>query len=296
MRALYRLGVAVLALAAYVAAANAAPPAGFGTLATQAPDLVFPEGPSPLPSGAPFMAIYKPDGAGPFPALILHHQCGGLRSNPSMLDWTTEALRRGYVVLMLDSFAQRGVDSVCMSPKNGVYYARGMRDAIQAARHLRKFDFVDKRRIAHAGFSWGAMAGLLAGSRSSASTAGGSGIAAFVSIYPACWTANQAPSLSAPHEIVNADINRPTLVLLGGKDTETPPSDCLPRLKAAKAAGAPIAWHLYPNAGHCWDCWQWDGTSRIDFKGDRMEYRFDKAVTQDSMNRTFRFLDRALGR
>jgi dienelactone hydrolase len=140
------------------------------------------------------------------------------------------------------------------------------------------------------------MAGLLAASKSSAGTAGGNGIAAFVSIYPACWTANQAPALSAPHEIVNTDINRPTLVVLGGKDTETPPSDCLPRLRAAKAAGAPVQWHLYPNAGHCWDCWQWHGTSHIDFKGDRVEYRFDKALTRDSMNRTFRFLDRALGR
>ena len=111
----------------------------------------------------------------------------------------------------------------------------------------------------------------------------GSGIAAFVSIYPACWMANQAPALSAPHEIVNTDIRRPTLVLLGGRDTETPPSDCLPRLRAAKAAGAPVQWHLYPNAGHCWDCPQWDGTSRIDFKGDRVEYRFDEAVTRDSI-------------
>ena len=41
-------------------------------------------------------------------------------------------------------------------------FARGVKDALQAADYLRKFDFVDKKRIALAGYSWGAMVGVLA--------------------------------------------------------------------------------------------------------------------------------------
>ncbi len=241
------------------------------------------------------MGIYKPEGKGPFPAVILHHQCGGLGPNRSMLDWAKEAVKRGYVVLLLDSFSQRRVDSVCMWPKNNVFYARGARDAIQAARLLRGLGFVDPKRIAHVGYSWGAMVSALLASRSYSKALGGRGISAFVSFYPGCWTVPAPLPQAAPFEIVNRDINRPLLVLLGGADTETPPSDCIPRLKQAKAAGAPVTWHLYPSATHCWDCPQWNGTSRTDFKGAHVEYRYDPAVTRDSASRMFRFLDRALG-
>ena len=41
-----------------------------------AKDLEFPAKPSRLSfSSTPEMALYKPDGRGPFPAVVLHHQC-----------------------------------------------------------------------------------------------------------------------------------------------------------------------------------------------------------------------------
>jgi hypothetical protein len=118
----------------------------------------------------PKMALYKPEGAGPFPALVLLHQCGGLRSatgswqNMAVLDWAKEAVSRGYVTLVLDSLAPRSVDTVCMGAKNGVNFPRGVRDAYQGGEHLRKMPFVDSQRVVFAGFSWGAMVGLLSSS------------------------------------------------------------------------------------------------------------------------------------
>src|SRR5207245_5063938 len=61
-------------LALLPAGARAQTPA---TAAAQAPDLNFPKAPSPLPA-VPRMGLFKPNGVGPFPALVLHHQCGGL--------------------------------------------------------------------------------------------------------------------------------------------------------------------------------------------------------------------------
>jgi dienelactone hydrolase len=71
---------------------------------SQAPDLILPDVPSSLGMfSTPKMGLYRPEGTGPFPALVLHHQCSGLREgkNTSMLNWAKEAVSRGYVVLML---------------------------------------------------------------------------------------------------------------------------------------------------------------------------------------------------
>ena len=66
----------------------------------------------------------------------------------------------------------------------------------------------------------------------------GERFAAVVSFYPGCFTIR--PPVGAPFEIVNPDIDRPLLVLMGDKDTETPPGECVSKLELARAAGAPV--------------------------------------------------------
>jgi len=263
-----------------------------------APDLVFPTETSALDGmTVPRMALFKPEGGGPFPALVLFHQCGGLgqhgRANLSMLDWARRGVDKGYVVLLIDALDQRDVDTVCMGPKNGLVFARGVRDAFQAARHLRSQPYVDGRRVGLAGWSWGAMVGLLASRAAWAEPlAEGEGFRAVVSMYPGCFTIR--PRTASAFDIAGADVTTPLLALLGGQDTETPATDCLPRFEAAKAKGAPLDWHLYPDATHCWDCRQLDGFSKVDVRGSRVTYHYDKATTEDSAERMFRFLDGAL--
>ena len=262
--------------------------------ASQAHDLHLPKAPSPLPA-VPRAGLFKPDGAGPFPALVLHHQCAGLgrgeRPNKSMLEWARQAVNSGYAALLLDSLNERGVDTVCMGPKNGVNFARGVRDALQGAAHLRKYDFVDGKRIAHVGFSWGAMVGLLANSRWYQSALNfGDGFAAHVSFYPGCFTIT--PPSGLPFEIVRSDIRRAHLVLMGDKDNETPASQCVAKLSDAKARGAPFEWKSYLDATHCWDCEHLDGFSKTDMRGNHVVYRYDPKITVDSANRTFEFLER----
>jgi dienelactone hydrolase len=266
--------------------------------AALAQDLEFPSEPVQLSKfSVPEMVLLKPDGPGPFPALVLHHQCGGLRRgqwrNQSMRDWAVKAVGRGYVVLLIDSLGPRKVDWVCMGPKGGVNLGRGVRDALQGADHLRTFAYVDKRRIAHVGYSWGAMVGLLANSSSFRSLQGNlANFAAYISFYPGCFTVKRPDG--SPLDVVQSDMNSRHLVLMGGKDTETPADECVARLATAKAAGAPVEWDVYANATHCWDCENLNGLSKVDVRGNRVVYRYDAALTRDAESRMFRFLEQAL--
>ena len=64
----------------------------------------------------------------------------------------------------------------------------GVRDAMQAADHLRALPFVDTQRIANVGFSWGAMVALLASNSFWRSVLPGSeGFTAAVAVYPGCF-------------------------------------------------------------------------------------------------------------
>jgi dienelactone hydrolase len=266
--------------------------------AARAGDLTFPDKVSSFGAfTTPSMALYKPEGTGPFPAIVLQHQCGGLGNsrwqNQSMLEWAKTAVKHGYVALLIDSLGPRNVDTVCMGPKGDINFMRGARDALQAAAYLSKRDFVDRARIAHAGYSWGAMVGLsLSGKHWGDSLGDGTRFAAAVSFYPGCFTIK--PRGGIPYELLNNDTDRPLLVLMGGQDNETPASDCVTKLQAIKVHGAPVQWHVYPDASHCWDCKNLHNFSKVDVRGNSITYRYDEASTQDAERRMFEFLDNAL--
>ena len=260
--------------------------------ATIAPDLVLPDVVETVDSlVSPRMALIKPTGPGPFPAVVLMHQCGGL--NPAVAAWARAAASHGYVVLLVDSLGPRDVRGVCFGPRNGVNFFRGARDALQAAEHLRRRPDVDSKRIALVGFSWGAMVGLLAASTHYVDALkAGSGFAAVASLYPGCFRIT--PQQRPPFDLVNEDVSRPLLVLMGDADTETPAQECLDKLAVLKRGGAPVEWHLYAGTTHCWDCRQLDGLRKIDIRGSQVEYHFRQDVTDDSRRRLFEFLDRAM--
>jgi dienelactone hydrolase len=266
--------------------------------AARAPDLTFPAKTSEFSIfTTPSMALSKPAGDGPFPALVLQHQCGGLGhgkwQNQSMLEWARRAVRHGYVALLIDSLGPRGVDSVCMGPQGGVTPMRGVRDALQAAAYLGTFDFVDKTRIAHAGYSWGAMVGVgLSGKHWAEALGDGARFNAAVAFYPVCATLR--PRNGSPFDVLNPDIDRPLLVLMGADDTEAVATECVSRLQAAKDSGAPFQWHVYPDTTHCWDCENLNNFSKTDGRGNHVVYRYDAQVTADAERRMFEFLDQAL--
>src|SRR5258707_8740082 len=55
--------------------------------------------------------MYNPSGAGPFPAIVLAHTCGGV--NPHTAGWGKLPASCGYVVGAPDSFGPPGGDAFC---------------------------------------------------------------------------------------------------------------------------------------------------------------------------------------
>ncbi len=96
--------------------------------------------------------LAKPDGKGPFPAVVLLHTCGGLRPHV-YTDWTNYLTGLGYVTLAVDSFGPRGITR-CPTPL--VRDRRELsRDAYGALEYLASLPFIDKERIGVMGFSLG---------------------------------------------------------------------------------------------------------------------------------------------
>ncbi|HMB88044.1 MAG TPA: dienelactone hydrolase family protein, partial [Methylomirabilota bacterium] len=142
------LGLALLA-GGLTACAAAAPE---GTIATTAPNGAVEHIPT---------VIARPDGPGPFPAVVILHDCSGLGPGSSGAPgrWSRELVARGYVVLMPDSFTTRGhPGGVCTDASRSrgeVGPARRVVDAYAALAHARSLPFVDGRRVGVMGGSHG---------------------------------------------------------------------------------------------------------------------------------------------
>lgn len=222
------------------------------------------------------------------PALIIFHTCGGISQH--IRYWTEEALKEGYVVLVPD--AMRGLKSDCGSPPK-IPNARFIKDALDGVAHLAALPYVDAKRISVVGFSKGALIATWLASSSVANTLrpGTPPIASTISVYGFC---GLEPTRGRPQgvAILQPDTDRPHLMLMGGKDNETPPASCLERLPKLKESGAPVQWHLYPEATHAWDSSDKDGFSKIAYNNERVTYKYDKAITEDTRKRVFYFLSK----
>lgn len=237
--------------------------------------------------------LFRPEGqaTGPFPALVVAHSCGGVRPR-DMDDWLDAALKRGFVVLVVDSM--RGNKNNCYPPVP-VPAGRRLKDMYDASAHLARLPFVDPKRIYQVGFSQGAfLASLLASPQVHRAVAPESPrYAASAGLYGICnWPAGTIKNVNYRLTFVFDDSDRPYLMLMGAADRETPPEHCGDTLTTLQAKGRPVEWHVYPETTHCWDCISLDGFSKTDFRGERISYRYDKQVSADSRRRVLDFFER----
>jgi dienelactone hydrolase len=153
--------------------------------------------------------LARPEGNGPFPAVVLMHTCAGISEHEE--SWSDRLVAWGYVVLTVDSFTPRGEKYMCgrqiITPWSRVL------DAFGAKRYLSTRPFVDPTRIAVMGMSRGANAVLLVIKQSTSNDLAISPFRAAVVLYP--WCGEPEP------------INTPTLILTGGEDTWTPADRCV---------------------------------------------------------------------
>ena len=101
----------------------------------------------------------KPAGNGPFPAVVILHDCSGLgpKSSGMAWRWSSELTRLGYVTIWPDSFTQRGrPKGVCTDASlPRVTYAQRAGDSNAALTYLKSLSFVDAKRIGVMGGSHG---------------------------------------------------------------------------------------------------------------------------------------------
>ena len=267
-----------------------------------APDLIFPTEVTPIAEAIyPKMLLLKPDGDGPFPAVMLSHQCGGLvfsKTNPqaanwSMLQWAKRFHEAGYVTLLIDFMGSRGAQQVCQGPQAGVTLGRTVKDFYQSADYLRKLSYVKSDQVAMVGYSQGALIALFNNSKSFREEFRQSrGFDAYVSFYPPCRLMSLPPNRFSI-DVVQKDIEKPHLFLLGGADNETPASDCEVLLAPIKESGKPVQLFTYAEQTHCWDCKSLDGFTKPGRLGT-VKYVYSETATIDSFKRTKSFLSAVL--
>jgi dienelactone hydrolase len=123
---------------------------------------------SELAGMGPFTAsLIRPEGEGPFAAIVALHGCGGLFNSEGEIrsreaDWARRLVAAGYVVLLPDSFTARGLRQICTAQERKIFPDDRAEDAAAAAEWLTQQPYVDKHRLGLMGWSHGAMTVLWA--------------------------------------------------------------------------------------------------------------------------------------
>ncbi len=177
--------------------------------------------------------MYTPQGKGPFPALVVIHECWGLN------DWVKEQASKladqGYVTLAIDLY--RG--KVATTPDEaheimrGVPEDRANRDLLAASSYLRSQKNVDPKRVGSIGWCMG-------GGYSLNLALNDPKLKAAVINY----------GHLATDEATLKKINAAILGIFGGQDRGIPVADVNKFEAQLKALGKTVEIHIFPDAGH----------------------------------------------
>jgi dienelactone hydrolase len=187
-------------------------------------------------------SLYRPDGSGPFPAVVALHGCGGI--GPRLHQWASTLQQWGYVVLLVDSFTPRGQANICddvfrVDPQ----YAR-MPDAYAAKAYVARQPFVAAQQIGLMGWSHGGWTTLYAVDAIYLTGINIPPFQAVIAFYPWC-----LPQLR--------QVNAPLLILIGEADDWTPAARCRDMLRQSAQLGEQtadrITLRVYPGAPHAFD-------------------------------------------
>jgi dienelactone hydrolase len=223
--------------------------------------------------------LARPEGSGPFPAVVVLHGCGGFHQD--MLAWADRLRRWGYVALAVDSFGPRDIETKCVG------FGDQPVDAFRALAYLKTLPYVRADHVAVLGFSMGGASVLAALERGSISGLFPDKFRAGVALYPPC---NGSTGV----------MTAPTLVLIGALDDWTPASACEAMAAGRSELGISrspgdrslVQLIIYPDAHHGFDLAGLRFTNGIKSGGHRLEY--NDAVTRDSIEKVRGFFRQTL--
>lgn len=190
--------------------------------------------------------ISRPEGDGPFPAVVLMHGCGGWQPavRYTMNAYAEFLVARGFVVLDLDSFGPRnlGGGKVCEDVDRQVdALDYRTHDALDALRYLQAQPLVDARNIFLMGQSNGGSVAInvAKGDGPHGNAGDGGGYRGVVAFYPWCGSFDRR----------SVRLAAPLLVMSGSDDDWTPAREC----EGVRSTGARLQFVVYPQAAHSFD-------------------------------------------
>ncbi len=207
--------------------------------------------------------LAKPDGAGPFPALVLIHEWWGL--NPQIREVADQFAREGYVALAVDLYRGR----VTNDPSEAHELMRGLPED-QAIRDLKAAVAYLKARSDVRGDKIGSIGWCMGGGYSLALAINQPDLAACVIYYGRLVTDTKLLS----------QIKAPVLGLFGEEDRGISPSKVRTFERDMREVGKEGQIHIYPGAGHAFA------------NPTRRSYR--KAAADDAWKRTKDFFAKFL--
>jgi len=193
--------------------------------------------------------LYKPEGNGPFPAVIALHGCGGLSAQgeavaPRYRDWAEQLLKAGYAVLWPDSFGSRELGPQCREKERKVLARRErVADITAAHKWLAAQGWVAHDRISLIGWAHGASAVLWAVRPQLAPRGKEADYRSAIAFYPEC-------RISAR---TGWSTRVPMLLLIGGKDDIASPPLCQQMVDGARGRSALARIVVYPSAWQDFD-------------------------------------------
>ena len=200
--------------------------------------------------GGPLKALlFRPDGQGPFPAVVALHNCTGLHNAAGVVgaryrDWGQRLAKDGYAVLLPDSNGSRGLGNQCNMRARSIRVDRErVADADAAQAWLQSQTFVTADRISLLGWSSGAIAALWAVRARTQAQGDGPDFRSAVALYPGCRRLSNA-AWSA---------RVPTLILIGRADDQASAAVCQQMVAGARGRSARVTIHVYPGAHHDFD-------------------------------------------
>ncbi len=207
--------------------------------------------------------LMKPEGKGPFPAVILLH--GLERMDKDYDAWAERLVSWGYVTLQMDAFGPRGRASLSDPP------SKRAGDICAAESYLAAQAYVDPKRIGAMGWSRRGSVTLAAlCARDSSRQRKEYPLRAVVAFYPYCFRPL-------------ASLEFPLLILIGELDDFSPVAICVERMPQKKPRHEVIL-KVYPGAYHGFDA---EGLN-TEYMGHRLQY--NPAAAADSIIQVKAFL------
>ena len=236
--------------------------------------------------------LYRPEGNGPFPAVVALHNCDGLAGRRTPFgrryrDWGERLVAAGFVVLFPDSFGSRNLGPQCNAGQRTIRSGRERVVDADAARHwLQQQAYVAPDRISLIGWANGGVAVLWTIRPRAGKKDDKPDFRSAVAFYPGCrrlrdtaWSARM-----------------PTLILIGAKDDWVQPGACEQMVAGARGRTAKATITVYPGAYHDFDhpdlpLQQRNGVL-VNGSAGRVHVGTDRAAREDALKRVTEWLAR----